>query len=232
MIGSGPAGLSASYHLARLGYRVTLFEAGKELGGVLRTGIPSYRLPREVLDREISFILRHGVEAQDGTADQSPDPARHDARVRRDLCRDRLAGIPRLNLGQLSSDIVTQGIDFLDRARRGEEFLTGQRVAVIGGGNTAMDAARSARRIGAGACKFSTAARGTRCRRSRRRLRRRWKRGSSCTSWWRRCDCTRTRLGQCSRASACGWANRTRRGGARRCRSRARMPSSRCGATG
>lgn len=149
VIGSGPAGLSATYHLARLGYPVTLFEAGKELGGVMRTGIPSYRLPRDVLDREISYIVRHGV----------------DVRTQQRINRERLLELTHefaavfvatglqelraLNLGKQQSDIVQQGIDFLDRVREGEEFLTGQRVVVVGGGNTAMDAARSALRIGA-----------------------------------------------------------------------------------
>ena len=149
VIGSGPAGLSAAYHLAKLGYRVTLLEAGRELGGVMRTGIPSYRLPRDVLDREISFIVRHGVEV------------RTEQRIDRPLLLDlthKFAAVfvatglqeyRALNLGRLPSDLVVQGIDFLDRVRRGEEYLTGQRVAVIGGGNTAMDAARSALRVGA-----------------------------------------------------------------------------------
>lgn len=149
VIGSGPAGLSATYHLARLGYRVTLLEADKELGGVMRTGIPSYRLPRDVLDREISFILRHGVEARTGqrvNRQQLLDLSHEFAAI---FVATGLQEARSLNLGRLSSDIVTQGIDFLDRVRRGEEYLTGQRVVVIGGGNTAMDAARSARRIGA-----------------------------------------------------------------------------------
>lgn len=149
VVGSGPAGLSTAYHLARLGYRVTLFESEHELGGVLRTGIPSYRLPRDVLDREISFIIRHGVEVK--TAQ------RVDREVLLKLSHEFAAisiatGLQQsraLNLGRHPTDLVIQGIDFLDRVRRGEESLTGQRVAVIGGGNTALDAARSARRVGA-----------------------------------------------------------------------------------
>jgi NADPH-dependent glutamate synthase beta subunit-like oxidoreductase len=149
IIGSGPAGLSCAYHLARLGYRVTIYEACRELGGVLRTGIPSYRLPRDVLDREISFILRHGVEARtDQHIDRQTllDMTHKHAAV---FVATGLQEARALNLGQLTSEISTQGIDFLDRVRRGEESLTGQRVVVIGGGNTAMDAARSARRVGA-----------------------------------------------------------------------------------
>jgi 2-oxoacid:acceptor oxidoreductase gamma subunit (pyruvate/2-ketoisovalerate family) len=149
VIGSGPAGLSAAYHLAKLGYPVTLFEAGKELGGVLRTGIPSYRLPRDVLDREISFIVRHGVEARTGHALDRKELLNLTHQFAAVFVATGLAESRALNLGQLSSKVVMQGIDFLDRVRRGEEYLAGQRVVVIGGGNTAMDAARSARRIGA-----------------------------------------------------------------------------------
>lgn len=149
VIGSGPAGLSCAYHLARLGYQVSLHEAGKELGGVLRTGIPAYRLPRDVLDREISFVLRHGVEA----CTESPiDRARLlelSHKCDAVFVATGLQESRALNLGRASSSLVMQGIDFLERARRGEEHVTGQRVAVIGGGNTAMDAARTALRIGA-----------------------------------------------------------------------------------
>jgi NADPH-dependent glutamate synthase beta subunit-like oxidoreductase len=117
-VGSGPAGLSAAYHLAKLGYPVTLFEAGKELGGVMRTGIPAYRLPRDVLDREISFIVRHGVEVRTRQRINREDPAGDDARVRGVFVATGLQEARALNLGKVSSDIVTQGIDFLDRARQ------------------------------------------------------------------------------------------------------------------
>jgi 2-oxoacid:acceptor oxidoreductase gamma subunit (pyruvate/2-ketoisovalerate family) len=149
VIGSGPAGLACCYHLAKLGYQVTLLEAGKELGGVMRTGIPSYRLPRDVLDREISYVVRHGVEVK------TQHPVTRDALLEMSHAYDALfvaTGLQELralNLGRQQSDIVQQGIDFLDRVRLNEEFLTGQRVVVVGGGNTAMDAARSALRIGA-----------------------------------------------------------------------------------
>ncbi|MCO5297078.1 MAG: 2-oxoacid:acceptor oxidoreductase family protein [Fimbriimonadaceae bacterium] len=149
VVGSGPAGLSASYHLAKLGYRVTLVEADEELGGVMRTGIPAYRLPREVLDREIAFILRHGVNAETGSK----------------VDRERLLALSRthdavfvatglqearnLNLGVEDPEHISQGIVFLDDARRGTVRTEGERVAVIGGGNTAMDAARTALRLGA-----------------------------------------------------------------------------------
>ena len=149
VVGSGPAGLSASYHLARLGYRVSLFEASDQLGGVLRNGIPEYRLPREVLDREIGFILMHGVTAY--------TDAHMDRAALRDLTRAYSAvfaatGLQEsrsLDLGDAGGGIVRQGIDFLDCVHRGEEKVAGERVVVVGGGNTAIDAARSSRRLGA-----------------------------------------------------------------------------------
>jgi 2-oxoacid:acceptor oxidoreductase gamma subunit (pyruvate/2-ketoisovalerate family) len=149
VIGSGPAGLSATYHLARRGYRVTLFEVGAELGGVMRTGIPSYRLPRDVLDREISFIVRHGVEVK---TNQTIDRRRLLEMSHQFAAVFVATGLQEsraLRLGQDAPGIAVQGIDFLDRARHGQENLIAQRVAVIGGGNTAIDAARSARRLGA-----------------------------------------------------------------------------------
>ncbi|MBK9118034.1 MAG: 2-oxoacid:acceptor oxidoreductase family protein [Phycisphaerales bacterium] len=149
VVGSGPAGLSAAYHLARLGYHVTLLEAGKELGGVLRTGIPSYRLPRNVLDREISWILRHGIEVHTRTPVHRKLLVEMSQRYDALFVATGLQEARGLNLGQLSSDVVTQGIDYLDHARNGHEFVTGLRVVVIGGGNTAMDAARTALRCGA-----------------------------------------------------------------------------------
>ena len=149
IVGSGPAGLSAAYHLARLGYPVTLLEAGSELGGLMRTGIPAYRLPRDVLDREISFVLRHGVTVRTGVfvnRDRLLTLTHEFAAV---CVSTGLQELRSLDLGSAAGDAVVQGIEFLDRVRRGEEALGGQRVVVIGGGNTAVDAARSARRIGA-----------------------------------------------------------------------------------
>ncbi|MFH1746423.1 MAG: FAD-dependent oxidoreductase [Planctomycetota bacterium] len=149
VVGSGPAGLSATYHLARLGYNVALFEAGPEIGGVLRTGIPSYRLPRDVLDREIGFILRHGVQAQPNQRIGRPELIELTRKYAAVFVATGLQELRALNLQGLSEDMVMQGIDFLDRARQGQVPLTGQNVVVVGGGNTAMDAARTALRVGA-----------------------------------------------------------------------------------
>ncbi len=149
VVGSGPAGLSAAYHLSRLGYRVTIHERDEELGGVMRSGIPSYRLPREVLDFEIGWILEHGVTAKCRSGVDKAgllELSRNYAAV---FVATGLQELRSMDLGPGDDGIVTQGIDFLDRVRRDEESVEGMEVVVVGGGNTAMDAARSARRIGA-----------------------------------------------------------------------------------
>jgi len=149
VVGSGPAGLSAAYHLARLGYPVTLFEAGTEPGGVMRTGIPAYRLPREVLDREIDFILRHGLELKTNHRVERRELVKLSHRYAAVFVATGLQELRALNMDDLAPNLVVQGIDFLDRVRGEGVSLRGSRVVVVGGGNTAMDAARSALRIGA-----------------------------------------------------------------------------------
>jgi 2-oxoacid:acceptor oxidoreductase gamma subunit (pyruvate/2-ketoisovalerate family) len=149
IIGSGPAGLTAAYHLARFGYPVTLYEAGAKLGGLLRTGIPGYRLPEDVLDRELGRILSLGVEAR---TEQPVDRARllaltndHDAV----LVATGLQELRDLRLGSGNGESVDQGIEFLARSRIEPRRLDGQEIVVVGGGNTAVDAARTALRLGA-----------------------------------------------------------------------------------
>ncbi|MDX2416734.1 MAG: FAD-dependent oxidoreductase [Xanthomonadales bacterium] len=149
VVGSGPAGLSTAYHLARLGYPVTLYEAGDELGGVLRTGIPSYRLPRDVLDEEIDYILAHDISAHTGCQLQREDMLRLSREFQAVFVATGLQNVSDLNLGDSASIAPVQGLHFLEKVRKGNERLDGQRVIVIGGGNTAMDAARTALRIGA-----------------------------------------------------------------------------------
>jgi NADPH-dependent glutamate synthase beta subunit-like oxidoreductase len=149
VIGSGPAGLSAAYHLAQSGHLVTVFEAASELGGVLRSGIPAYRLPRDVLDREIGFVRRQGVEMK--------TDHRMDSAALKLACRDfaaifiatGLGELRDLDLGVSCSGAVIQGLEFLDRAHCDDVGLAGDSVVVVGGGNTALDAARSALRLGA-----------------------------------------------------------------------------------
>lgn len=149
IIGSGPAGLSCAHHLARLGYKATVFEALPVAGGMMRVGIPAYRLPREVLDREIDDIRKEGVEIRLNT------PV-HDIR---DLFRQNYRaiflavgahqpqelGIP----GERGTSGVIYGVEFLRRVSLDEKVELGSRVVVVGGGNTAVDTARTALRVGA-----------------------------------------------------------------------------------
>jgi NADPH-dependent glutamate synthase beta subunit-like oxidoreductase len=148
VVGSGPAGLSAAYFLGRLGYRVTLFEARKELGGVMRWGIPEYRLPKSILKKEIKRILQLPIDVKTGM------------RVGKEISFEELdrfdavflspgAGLS-LSLGIEGEDLkkVWRGGDFLDRINSGDKIRIGKEVIVVGGGNTAMDVARSALRLG------------------------------------------------------------------------------------
>ena len=149
VIGSGPAGLSAAYHLARLGYPTTIFEGGEELGGVLRTGIPAYRLPREVLGEEIAYILRHGVEVKTEYFVSRERLLQLTHEYAALFVGTGLSDSRTLNLGGMCEGFIEQGIDFLDSVRKGQRRIDGRKVIVIGGGNTAIDAARSALRVGA-----------------------------------------------------------------------------------
>lgn len=151
IVGSGPGGLAAAYHLALFGYGVTLYEAGPGLGGLLRTGIPEFRLPADILDMEVGRILDLGVEV----VTNSPVNRKrlfemtqnHDAV----LVATGLQELRGLQLGVGGTDVVIQGIDYLDRVRSDESGarVDDEDIVVVGGGNTAMDAARSALRLGA-----------------------------------------------------------------------------------
>ncbi len=152
VVGSGPAGLSAAYHLARLGYGVTILEADRELGGVMRTGIPAYRLPRAVLDREIDFVIGYGIQADTGHRVSREELVSLSRRFAAVFVATGLQEARSLDFGADlggSTARIEQGIAFLDCARGGTALVQSERVVVVGGGNTAIDAARSARRLGA-----------------------------------------------------------------------------------
>ncbi|HEX6791036.1 MAG TPA: FAD-dependent oxidoreductase, partial [Candidatus Krumholzibacteria bacterium] len=149
IIGSGPAGLAAAYELARAGHRVTIYEGEPELGGVLRTGIPTYRLPREVLDREIGAIIALGVETRTG---EFVDSNRIRALAKEHDAVIVAAGFglaTRLDVPGIALDGVEDGTRFLHRVNMEGGEAVGGHVIVLGGGNTAMDCARSALRSGA-----------------------------------------------------------------------------------
>jgi NADPH-dependent glutamate synthase beta subunit-like oxidoreductase len=150
VVGSGPGGMTAAYHLARRGYPVTVFEAFPKSGGMLRYGIPDYRLPEKVLDAEIDRILDMGVELQLNKAvgnDISMDELRKEyAAVF--VAIGAHQGIELRVEGEDAPNVIT-GIDFLHRINTGETVDIGNKVLVIGGGDTAIDAARVSRRLGA-----------------------------------------------------------------------------------
>ena len=149
VVGSGPSGLAAAYFLARLGYQTEVFETMPEPGGVLRWGIPLYRLPSAVLNQEIALIRELGVRihCDQEVSPQSPGAtgSRYDA-VFLGCGHSRSL---RLKIPGEDLESVEDGLRFLGRIRRGETPVLQGTVAVIGGGNTAMDVARSAARLGA-----------------------------------------------------------------------------------
>jgi heterodisulfide reductase subunit A-like polyferredoxin len=151
VIGSGPAGLTCAYFLALDGYAVTIFEALPVTGGMLRVGIPDYRLPPEVLDKEIRAITRLGVEIRLNTAfgrDITLDSLRAEGYGAVYLAIGAHRSL-KLNISGEDGRGVVHGVDFLRRANCGELTRVEGRVAIVGGGDVAIDAARVARRLGA-----------------------------------------------------------------------------------
>ena len=149
VVGGGPSGLAAAYHLARLGYGVEIYEALPEIGGMLRWAITEYRLPAKVLQRELEVFDALGIRVHTGI------------RLGRDMAWSELDRFDAVYLatgawkqrqlkiaGEDRAGVLT-GLDYLYQVRAGEAPALGARVAVIGGGNTAIDAARTARRKGA-----------------------------------------------------------------------------------
>lgn len=150
VVGAGPAGLSCAYHLARRGYSVTVFEAFSKAGGMLRYGIPEYRLPRQVLDAEIQRVADMGVEIKCNTV------------IGKDIALDQLKsdyqavfvgigahkGLKLRVPGEDAPNVYT-GTEFLNKANSGDKVEVGGKVLVVGGGDTAIDAARISKRLGA-----------------------------------------------------------------------------------
>ncbi len=154
IIGSGPAGLAAAHDLALLGYPVTIFEGQSVPGGMLRMGIPDYRLPADAVQREVQAIIDLGVELKLNTP-IGPGLTISDLKAQGYKAIFIAVGAQkniRLGIGGEHLEGVVSGLEFLreyNLGARGKTISPGQSVAVIGGGNTAMDTARTARRLGA-----------------------------------------------------------------------------------
>ncbi len=151
IIGSGPAGLSAAYHLARNGILSTIYEALPQPGGMLRVGIPAHRLPRNILDQEIELISNLGVEIKCNTPlgpDMTIDSLLADGYKAVYLALGAHKGIELAIPGEKAAG-VRQGVDFLREVNLTGKTEVGNKVAIIGGGNVAIDVSRSAVRLGA-----------------------------------------------------------------------------------
>jgi 2-oxoacid:acceptor oxidoreductase delta subunit (pyruvate/2-ketoisovalerate family) len=149
VVGGGPSGMSAAYHLRRLGHAVTVIEAGPMLGGMMRFGIPKYRLPRDVLDAEMQRIADMGVKVQLGTKvfdiEQTMKNGGHDAAflaVGAHIAK-------RAYIPAKDSSHILDAVQVLRSMEGEEQPMLGRRVVVYGGGNTAIDVARTAKRLGA-----------------------------------------------------------------------------------
>ena len=149
VIGSGPAGMTCAYHLARMGYGVTVFEALPVLGGMLRVGIPEYRLPKKILEGEIDRILELGVTTEVNT--------RFGESLQQKDLKEYAAVFfalgnhvsKKLGVSGEDEDWAMSGVEFLRKVSLGKEVPLGKKMVIIGGGNTALDAARTALRLGA-----------------------------------------------------------------------------------
>jgi NADPH-dependent glutamate synthase beta subunit-like oxidoreductase len=149
VIGAGPSGLAAAYHLARMGHAVTIREALPRAGGMMRYGIPKYRLPRDVLDSEVARILDLGVRLECGAAVDDITGAIEGggfgacfAAIGAHLAR-------RIEIPTSDATRIMDAVALLRDVEKGQPPRIGRRVAIYGGGNTALDAARTVRRLGA-----------------------------------------------------------------------------------
>ncbi|MBN1106104.1 MAG: NAD(P)-dependent oxidoreductase, partial [Deltaproteobacteria bacterium] len=152
VIGAGPAGLTAAYYLALKGYRVTVIEALPYAGGMMMVGIPRYRLPREVIDREVAMIEELGVDFRFNTRmgeDVTFEELKHEGFEAFFIAIGAHSSLKMMIKGEDDCPQVMPGIDFLRSIAMGHRHRPGRRPAVIGGGNVAIDAARTCLRLGA-----------------------------------------------------------------------------------
>jgi len=149
VIGGGPSGLSAAYHLARLGHEVEIRDAGPEPGGMMRYGIPAYRMPRDVLSAEVERIAALGVRFTGDHRVTDLEAERREGGFDAVFVAVGAHLSKRVEIPAMDAGPIVDAVSFLRDVASGERPQVGRRVAVYGGGNTAMDAARTARRLGA-----------------------------------------------------------------------------------
>jgi len=149
VVGAGPSGLTAAYHLARLGHTVEIREAGPMAGGMMHFGIPAYRLPRHELEQEIRRIESLGVKIVLNHKVQDVLTEKQNGRFDAVFVAVGAHLSKRVDIPARDAGKILDAVSFLRQAASGEAPLLGRRVAIYGGGNTAMDAARTAKRLGA-----------------------------------------------------------------------------------
>jgi NADPH-dependent glutamate synthase beta subunit-like oxidoreductase len=149
VVGAGPSGLSAAYHLRRLGHEVAIHEAWEAPGGMMRFGIPAYRLSREVLDCEVQRILQMGVELRLGRAVENVVQEMQEGGFDAAFLAVGAQIAKRAYVPAGEAARILDAVSVLHSVQDGEKPMLGRRVAVYGGGNTAMDVARTAKRLGA-----------------------------------------------------------------------------------
>ncbi len=147
IVGSGPSGLTAAYYLNNKGHAVTVFESAPFAGGMMRCGIPEYRLPRDVLESEIRDITDRGVEIKTGTPVKSIDALLEEGFDAVVVAIGTHRG-QKLSIPGSDSPVVLIGVDFLKDVNLGNRVEIGEKILVLGGGNVAFDCARAARRLG------------------------------------------------------------------------------------
>ncbi len=149
IVGAGPSGLSAAYHLARMGHEVTIHEAGPLTGGMMRFGIPQYRLPRDVLDAEVQRILDLGVTLKLNTRVDDIETSMAAGGFNAAFLAVGAHVAKRTEIPARDATRILDAVSVLRGMETGEKPQLGRRVVIYGGGNTALDVARTAKRLGA-----------------------------------------------------------------------------------
>lgn len=146
IIGSGPAGLSAAYYLRKMGYKVTVFESKEKPGGMLTYGIPQYRLPKKIVEKEIAALTQMGIEIKTG---KTIDKRIKFENIRKEFDAVLLAigAWKERSLGIPGEESLISGLEFLREVNKGRRTPPGTAVAIIGGGNVAIDVARTLKRL-------------------------------------------------------------------------------------